>query len=117
MAENYSMISHTLKQTCFILHSSKNKFGDDELDIISQINCRFRHITDLDQINNQEQIRADAMLWVAPEELVFKGTIIQYNGENYRVRQITEARRLIGEKVYFKKCVLDKYASFDENNS
>lgn len=111
------MLNHTMEQVCLLVETSYNDDGDLVYNSSKEIPCRFRWITDLDKLNNRESIRADAMLWVKAEENIIEGSVIKFNDEYFRVRQLIEARRLRGETIYFKKCLLDKQASGIENGS
>lgn len=110
------MLNHALEQDCYIVSTTYNDDGDLVYTDKEAIKCRFRWITDLDNVTNREEIRSDAMLWVKPSENVSEGTIIKFKDDYFRVSQITEARRLRGDQIYFFKCLLDKYASGIEDN-
>jgi hypothetical protein len=104
------MIGHTLEQSCTILETTQDKYGDEVQQSVKVANCRFRWITELENPSNREEIRSDALLWLSPDEPVSEGSIILFGSDYFRVRRITQARRLRGETVYFLKCLLDKYA-------
>jgi hypothetical protein len=110
------MITHTLEQTCDILDSTRNRYGDISLENSQTVACRFRWITELDKNTNREDISAEALLWLKPDAPVEEGTVIRFGDSNFRIRRVTEARRLRGNKVYFKKCLLDKYANSGEGS-
>ena len=99
-----------MEQTCELLETSLNQFGGQAVESAKSIKCRFRFITELDRTQNREGIRSDALLWISPKENIIQGTLVRYNNEVFRVDQIIEARRLRGETIYFKKCLLNKYA-------
>lgn len=103
------MLSHTLEQTASLIVTTTNKYGDQVLTSSSQINCRFRWITEVQRASNREEIRSDALLWTEPDEPIGEGTIIKVDDNYFRVRRVTKARRLRGDQVYFLKCLLDKY--------
>lgn len=109
------MLNHIMEQVCSLIETNYNEDGDLIYKDSEEIACRFRWITDLDNLNNRESIRSDAMLWVKPNVDIKEGSVIKFNDEYFRVRQLIEARRLRGETVYFKKCLLDKQASGVEN--
>jgi hypothetical protein len=111
------MLNHALEQTCSLIETTYNDDGDLIYSNSEEIACRFRWITDLDVLNNRESIRSDAMLWVKAGENIVEGSVIKFNDEYFRVRQLIEARRLRGEQIYFKKCLLDKQASGIEDGS
>lgn len=102
------VISHILNQTCSIVTSTVNRYGDYVMSSQTQYPCRFREITSLDRNINREDLDADAMIWLEPTVPVEEGTIILYDGEYYRVEEITKARRF-SEDVVFQKCLLEKH--------
>ena len=104
------MLGHALEQSCDILETTRDKYGDEVQQSVKTTNCRFRWITELERPGNREEIRSDAMLWLSPNEPVSEGSVIKFESDYFRVRKVTEARRLRGNTVYFLKCLLDKYA-------
>jgi hypothetical protein len=104
------MLNHTFEQTASIITTSYNDDGDQSFVSSLEIKCRFRWITDLERPSNREEVRADAMMWVKPSEIISEGWIIKFKDDFFRVRRVVEARRLRGDIIYFKKVLLDKYA-------
>jgi hypothetical protein len=102
------MISHLLNQTCEIVETTYNKYGEQILSTTAEISCKFREITNLTKSANREDIAADAMLWVEPDASLEKGTIILIDGDYYRVERLVKARRNNGE-VQFIKCDLQAH--------
>jgi hypothetical protein len=111
------MLNHAMEQTAYIIETSYNDDGDQEFVSSDTIACRFRWITELDNLDNREEIRSDALLWIKPDEDVNEGTIIKFDDDYFRVKRVIEARRLRGNQVYFKKCLMDKYAEGIEDAS
>jgi hypothetical protein len=111
------MLNHAMEQTAYLIETSYNDDGDQEFVSKESIKCRFRWITDMDVLTNREDLRSDAMLWVKSDEDVSEGTIIRVGDDYFRIRRIVEARRLRGSTIYFKKCLLDKYAGGIEDAS
>jgi hypothetical protein len=111
------MLDHAMEQTAYIIETSYNDDGDQVMSTSEQIVCRFRWITDLERPANREEIRSDAMLWVKSDEDIEEGTIIKFGSDYFRVKRVTEARRLRGNQIYFLKCLLDKYAGGIESAS
>lgn len=111
------MLDHAMEQTAYIIDTSYNDDGDQVMTSSGQIVCRFRWITDLERPSNREEIRSDAMLWIKPDEDIEEGTIIKFDDDYFRVRQVVEARRLRGNQIHFLKCLLDKYAGGIEDAS
>lgn len=111
------MLEHTFEQTCYLVSTKRNKYGDIDMEGSEAVSCRFRKITELDKMNNREDIRADAWLWVRAGELVEEGGVVRFEDEYYRIKRVLEARRLRGNKVFFKKCLLDKYSQVSDEAS
>lgn len=109
--------THIMEQTCSIIKATQNKYGDQVLDSTEEIKCRFRWITELQHVSNREELQSDALLWTAGDENIDEGTIIKFDGEYFRVMRVTEARRLRGDTVYFKKCLMNKYAGGIEDGN
>lgn len=105
------MLQHAMEQTASLITTTRNDDGDQILSSTQDFKCRFRWITELDNISNREEMRSDALLWVQPSTDIQEDNIIKFDGDNFRVRKVTQARRLRGNKVYFLKCLLDKYTS------
>jgi hypothetical protein len=105
------MLQHAMEQTASLINTTRNDDGDQILSSTQDFKCRFRWITELDGVSNREEMRSDALLWVQPSTDIKEDNIIKFDGDNFRVRKVTQARRLRGNKVYFLKCLLDKYTS------
>ena len=111
------MISHILKQTCEVLESVFDNFGAKVLSGTTTLPCRFREITQFDRLGNRDDINAIAMLWVEGDAPVSEQTVVRVNERTYVVSEIVLARKLSGNTVEFKKCLLEKYKDIDANNS
>lgn len=111
------MLDHAMEQTAYVIETTFNDDGDQVMSSSEEIVCRFRWITDLERPTNREEIRSDALLWTKPDENIAEGTIIKFGDDYFRVKRVTEARRLRGNQVFFLKCLLDKYAGGIEDAS
>lgn len=103
-----SLLDHALTQTCVIVTHTLNAYGERVQDSTRSADCRFRWITELNHVTNREDIRSDAMLWLKSDEEVEEGTIVEVDNALFRIQTIIKARRLQGDTVYFKKCLLEK---------
>lgn len=108
-----SLITHILNQSCGIMTTLLNKYGEQECQSSNNIKCRFREITGIEKMTNREEFSCDAILWVEPNQLITDGQIISIYGKFYRVNKIVVARRLVGNAV-FNKCLLDVYHDVEE---
>lgn len=101
------MLDQYLIQLCDLVSTTRNEYGDYiDSDYAISIPCRFRDIQTMKQGNNQELNDSDAMLWVAANSGVVRGSIIRFEGFTYQVERITPARRLGEETIQFLKCDL-----------
>lgn len=104
------MIESWLVDTITKITTTRNKWGDTVFGSESDINCRFREITDFNRSsNNREEVDADAMIWFAGNHSVALGDIYEYDGQRYRVDKITKARRGKQTNVEFIKCEVIKH--------
>jgi hypothetical protein len=102
-----SEVSHILVDTCELVTSVRNEYGDYlDAETGQDISCRFREITTLERGNRMENSDADAMLWVEPDSSVVKGSVIKYDGVYYQVDKLYKARRLGNTSPVFIKCEL-----------
>ena len=102
------MISHLLNQTCELVTTSHNKYGEQTYESSEEIACKFREITEVSKFSNREDIQADALLWVEPETDINRGSIVKVEDQYYRVERLTKARKNT-ETVQFIKCLLEKH--------
>jgi len=104
------VLTHAMVQTMTLLNTSTDGYGDQVGETGTDYPCKFREITELDQINNREMVTTtDAMLWVEADTPVVKGSIVKIEDEKYRVDRLTKARRIESADVLFIKCLLEKY--------
>jgi hypothetical protein len=103
-----SLITHTLNQTCGVLSTSTNVYGESVFVSLANLKCRLREITGLDKQSNREQYDCDAILWLEPTASVVEGQIIRVEDRFYRINKIIKARRF-SAPVVFIKCLLDVY--------
>lgn len=111
-------IDHLLQQTCFLLATDNDRYGNPTLEESVEYPCRFREITQLDRLGNRDDINAIAMLWVAGDAPFVEKSIVKVNDRVYIVGEIVMARTLSGNDVQFRKCLLEKYKdSVDASSS
>lgn len=100
-----------LPQTCVIVSSTRNIFGD----IVNTgtagetINCKFRQIIDFQTTaTNREEYTSNAMLWTESDANVAIGTVILFDGVYYRTIEVIEARKIDSSAIEFLKCKLER---------
>lgn len=105
------MLDGYFVQTVTKIVSKRNAYGD----IVAaggtvKINCRFRFIGEMDQINNREEQRGNlAMVWFPPSTDINFNDVILYQGVHYKITRRTDARRLGSTTVEFIKCTVSPY--------
>lgn len=106
------MLSHAFTQPCTILTNDTDIHGDQVGSSGVETLCRFRYATEVDRGVNREGLTtvSDAILWLAPEEPVVEGQIIQVDGKSWRVDRLIKARRLKSAAVLFLKCYVNAHA-------
>jgi hypothetical protein len=110
------MLTHILKQSCDILGVTLDKYGAKTLASTTTIPCRFREITQFDRLGNRDDINAIAMLWVAGDADVSEQTVVKVNDRVYVVSEIVLARKMSGNTVQFRKCLLEKYVDITDGS-
>lgn len=104
-----SLLAHTFDQTCEILATTQNIYGDQvETDRV-EYPCRLREITEIQPGNNREDLTGtDALLWIGPDAPIVEGSILLSEGKYWRVQRLTKARRFTSS-VLFLKCRLEAH--------
>lgn len=105
------MLNHVFNQDAKIIITSTDKHGDQVVSSETDILCRFRYFTEIDQSGNREGLTttADAIIWLAPELDVAEGTILYTDGKYWRVNRLVKARRMSGDTVEFLKAFVSKH--------
>lgn len=111
------MIDHILKQTCELLTTTNDRYGAKTLDTATSYPCRFREITQFDRLGNRDDINAIAMLWVAADAPFVEQSVVKVNDRVYVVSEIVMARKLSGNTVQFRKCLLEKYKDITDGGN
>lgn len=108
------IIDHVLIQTCEIIQSSVNVYGDQLYTSKASVKCRFRYITNLNRTGGREEIDADAMLWLEADANVSEGTLIKFDNKYYRIERIIKAMKLTSSTIEFLKCELQRHTQISE---
>lgn len=84
----------------------RNAYGDEELAKVGSGICLFRNISQLNRgVNFREEVQIHGIFWFAPTDPHYKGDVIGYQGQLYRLEQIIiGAQRLTTDTVHFYKC-------------
>jgi hypothetical protein len=100
-----------LLQSCTKISTTTNEYGDIVYSGSGNavISCRFRHITDLELgEQNRDTENADAMLWTAADSGLDIGSVILFESEYWRVKDLIKARKLHSSDVNFLKMTLER---------
>lgn len=87
-----------------------NEFGDKVYGSTSSVNCLYRDISTLTQIQNRNEISLDGYLWFSATEDVNKGDIYNHSDEGYlEIVRVIKAKRLVADNsLQFIKCEVAK---------
>ena len=100
------MLEEYLVQTCYIVTTTRNTYGDYVLSSTTQEACRFRYITTTRRESHNEVDDSDAMIWLIPSTVARVRSIIKFEDVYYQVERINKARKLGSDTVEFVKCDL-----------
>jgi hypothetical protein len=98
------MLEGYLVQECDLISTTKNSYGDYIYQTTATLACRWRDIPTVIRGSHNELNDADSMVWLAPDSLVVKGSILKFEGYYYQVERLNSARRLGEGQIQFLKC-------------
>lgn len=98
------MLDGYLVQTCQLVITVKNAYGDREAGTSLTLACRWRNVPTLTRQPHLETADADSMVWLATDAPVLRGSVLLFEHEYYQVERLTSARRLGEDEVQFIKC-------------
>lgn len=104
MLENYFVDS------CELVETERNDFGDEIQGVTQTLACRWRDITLVRRGNHMDNSDASSLVHLPATAPVARGSVLKYNGEYYQVETITFARRLGSMEVQFIKCEVNVYS-------
>lgn len=98
------MLESYFVDSCELIETSRNDFGDEIEGVTQTLSCRWRDITQVRRGQHMDTSDANALVHLPASAPVARGSILKYNGEYYQIEQITLARRLGEMDVQFIKC-------------
>jgi hypothetical protein len=104
MLENYFVDS------CELIQTSTNDFGDQIEGVTQTLPCRWRDITLVRRGNHMDNSDASSLVHLPPTAPVHRGAVLKYRGEYYQVETINFARRLGETDIQFIKCEVNVYS-------
>lgn len=100
------MLDGYFVDSCELVTTQRNDFGDETEGVTQTLACRWRDITQVRRGSHMDGSDADVLAHFAANTPVVRGSVLKRNGEYYQVEQITYARRLGEMQVQFVKCQL-----------
>jgi hypothetical protein len=82
MLENYFVDS------CELIQTSTNDFGDQIEGVTQTLPCRWRDITLVRRGNHMDNSDASSLVHLPPTAPVHRGAVLKYRGEYYQVETI-----------------------------
>ena len=104
------MLESYFVDTCELIETSRNDFGDEIEGVTATLPCRWRDITLVRRGNHMDGSDASSLVHLPPTASVARGSVLKYRGEYYQVETITLARRLGEMDVQFIKCEVNVYS-------
>lgn len=95
--------------TAYKVTTTRDRYGSFVASGETAHKCHFRYITNEIVTSNNETIQSDAQAWFEPDSGIDRNDIIKFEGEHFKVEQVTKARRLRDPQVQFIKVRLMKY--------
>ena len=100
MLENYFVDS------CEVVTTQRNDFGDEIEGVTQTLACRWRDITMIRRGSHMDGSDANVLAHFPPNAPVARGSVLKHDGEYFQVEEITFAKRLGETTVQFIKCTL-----------
>lgn len=102
-----------LTETATQYTATRNRYGDLGLAGGATVRCLYRDISRLDRnVQFSENVSIQGIFWFDPSSTVRKGTVIGYQGQLYRIENVTVAKQLVTTgSVHFIKCHASLYRS------
>lgn len=99
-----------LKESATQYTTTRNRYGDLVLANVGTISCLFRDISMLSNMNQREQVDIKGLFWFDPAATVAKGDVVGYQGQLYRLEEVTRAKDLLkSDTIQFIKCTATLY--------
>lgn len=96
-----------MNQTCEIVSTTRNAYGDYQETQSVSSKCHLRYITTVRRSSNGEEVQSDAMLWLPTDTQVDAGDIVHCDDTKFQVDRVNRARDLYSPIVHFLKCDLE----------
>lgn len=99
-----------LVETATKVATTVNEDGDLNYGATTSSACLYRDISQLDHIQNRDEVRIDGILWFGANETIVKSDIYYHPDEGFlQVTKITRAKRLVADNSHqFIRCEVIK---------
>jgi hypothetical protein len=102
-------LARKLVESCTIIPTTTNRYGDDVWGTPVTTACLFRDISTLHQLNYQENVTIDGIFWFPANSTAIKGNIISYGSEFFEIAKVIKGKRLmLNNAVDFIKCEVSR---------
>lgn len=98
------MLAHAMVDECELIGVEQDDFGDMVQESTETLPCRWRNITLVRRGSHQDGSDSDSLVHFQPDAPVYRGAILKYQGEYYKVDAITYAKKIASNTVEFIKC-------------
>lgn len=100
------MLDGYFVDSCELVATQRNDFGDEIEGVTQTLACRWRDITMIRRGSHMDGSDADVLCHFPATAPVVRGSVLKRNGEYFQVEQITFAKRLGESTVQFIKAQL-----------
>lgn len=100
------MLEHMFVDTCELVTTQRNDFGDEIEGVTQTLSCKWRDITMVRRGSHMDTSDADVLVHFPPNAPVQRGSVLKHNGEYFQVETITFAKRPFETAIQFIKCQL-----------
>lgn len=98
------MLDGYFVDSCELVATQRNDFGDEIEGVTQTLACRWRDITMVRRGSHMDGSDADVLAHFAPNSPISRGSVVKHDGEYFQVEEITYAKRLGETTVQFIKC-------------
>lgn len=98
------MLESYFVDSCQLIETTRDDFGQEISAVTHQLNCRWRDITDLRRGSHTDTPDATAQVWFPAGTAVERGSILFYENAHYQIVRVTKAKRLGETAPQFVKC-------------
>lgn len=100
------MLDGYFVDSCELVTTQRNDFGDEIEGVTQTLACRWRDITMVRRGSHMDGSDANVLAHFAANAPVVRGSVLKHGGEYFQVEEITFAKRLGETTVQFIKAQL-----------